>query len=76
MLDSIILKLPVLGLLVQAAVLERVCRVLSSMLKAGVDLPQAMAVTADSSNNAVYRDGLEHIREQMMEGQGLAGPLG
>ena len=47
MLDGIILKLPVLGLLVQAAVLERVCRVLSSMLKAGVDLPQAMAVTAE-----------------------------
>jgi type IV pilus assembly protein PilC len=75
LLDSVILKLPVLGLLVQAAVLERVCRVLSSMLKAGVDLPQAMAVTAEASNNAVYRNGLGHIREQMMEGQGLAGPL-
>jgi type IV pilus assembly protein PilC len=74
-LDSLILKLPVLGLLVQAAVLERVCRVLSSMLKAGVDLPQAMAVTAEASNNAVYRNGLGHIREQMMEGQGLAAPL-
>jgi type IV pilus assembly protein PilC len=75
LLDSFILKLPVLGLLVQAAVLERVCRVLSSMLKAGVDLPQAMAVTAEASNNAVYRNGLGHIREQMMEGQGLAAPL-
>jgi type IV pilus assembly protein PilC len=74
-LDGIILKLPVLGLLVQAAVLERICRVLSSMIRAGVDLPQAMAVTADSSNNAVYRNGINRIREQMMEGQGLAGPL-
>ena len=54
---------------------RRVCRVLSSMLKAGVDLPQAMAVTAEASNNAVYRNGLAHIREQMMEGQGLAAPL-
>jgi type IV pilus assembly protein PilC len=74
-LDGILLKLPVLGLLVQAAVLERICRVLSSMLKAGVDLPQAMSVTADASNNAVYRNGLGTIREQMMEGQGLAAPL-
>ena len=74
-LDGIILKLPVLGLLVQAAVLERVCRVLSSMIRAGVDLPQAMSVTADSSNNAVYRNGINRIREQMMEGQGLAEPL-
>ena len=74
-LDGIILKLPVLGLLVQAAVLERVCRVLSSMIRAGVDLPQAMTVTADSANNAVYRNGINRIREQMMEGQGLADPL-
>jgi type IV pilus assembly protein PilC len=74
-LDGIILKLPVLGLLVQAAVLERICRVLSSMLRAGVDLPQAMSVTAESANNAVYRNGLGHIREQMMQGKGLAAPL-
>jgi type IV pilus assembly protein PilC len=74
-LDGLLLKLPVLGLLVQAAVLERICRVLSSMLKAGVDLPQAMSVTADASNNAVYRNGIGRIREQMMEGQGLADPL-
>jgi type IV pilus assembly protein PilC len=73
--DSIVLKLPVMGLLVQAAVLERICRVLSSMLRAGVDLPQAMAVTADASNNAVYRNGLSAIKEEMMKGQGLAGPL-
>ncbi len=74
-LDGLLLKLPVLGLLVQAAVLERICRVLSSMLRAGVDLPQAMTVTADASNNAVYRNGLNTIREQMMQGQGLADPL-
>jgi type IV pilus assembly protein PilC len=74
-LDSILLKIPVLGLLVQAAVLERICRVLSSMIRAGVDLPQAMAVTADASNNAVYRKGISHIRDEMMEGQGLAEPL-
>jgi type IV pilus assembly protein PilC len=74
-LDGVILKLPVLGLLVQAAVLERICRVLSSMLKAGVDLPQAMSVTADAANNAVYRNGLGRIRAQMMEGEGLAEPL-
>jgi type IV pilus assembly protein PilC len=73
--DSIVLKLPVMGLLVQAAVLERICRVLSSMLRAGVDLPQAMAVTADASNNAVFRNGLSAIKEEMMKGQGLAGPL-
>jgi len=74
-LDAFILKLPVLGDLVQAAVLERTCRILSSMIRAGVALPEAMAVTADSANNLVYYRGLLTIREEMMEGQGLSGPL-
>ena len=55
--------------------LERVCRILSSLIRAGVPLPEAMAVTADSANNAVYRKGVLAIFEDMMEGQGLAGPL-
>jgi type IV pilus assembly protein PilC len=74
-LDSVILKLPVLGDLVRTAIIERVCRILSSMIRAGVALPDAMRVTAESSNNAVYRDGLNTVREEMMEGRGLAEPL-
>ena len=73
-LDALKLKIPVIGDLTETAIIERVCRVLSSMLRAGVDLPRSMAVTADSANNAVYRNALEKIREQMMEGQGLAEP--
>lgn len=74
-LDSIVLKLPILGDLVRTAIIERVCRILSSMIRAGVALPDAMRVTAESSNNAVYRDGLNHVRDEMMEGRGLAEPL-
>ena len=75
LLDSVILKLPVIGDITQTAVLERVCRILSSMLRAGVDLPRSMAVTADSANNAVFHDALEDVRDAMMQGQGLAGPI-
>lgn len=74
-IDRLLLKLPVVGPLVQTAVIERVCRVLASLVTAGVDLPRAMAVTAESSSNVVYKEGLNEIREQMMEGNGLAEPL-
>ena len=74
-LDTMLLKLPVIGDITKTAILERVCRILASLLRAGVDLPQSMTVTADSSNNYVYRTALEDIREEMMEGQGLAAPL-
>jgi type IV pilus assembly protein PilC len=74
-MDSIVLRLPVAGDLVQAVIMERVCRILSSMIHAGVALPEAMAVTSQASNNAVYKEGLEHVREEMMEGQGLSEPI-
>ncbi len=74
-IDSVVLKLPVMGDLVQAVVLERICRILSSMVRAGVPLPEAMGVTSEASNNAVYREGLSHVREEMMEGQGLSQPI-
>jgi type IV pilus assembly protein PilC len=75
-IDMVVLKLPVLGDLVSTAVIERTCRILSSMLRAGVALPDAMRVTAESASNEVYRKGLSTVREEMMEGQGLAEPLG
>jgi type IV pilus assembly protein PilC len=74
-LDAVMLKLPLLGDMIQHAILERICRILSSMLSAGVALPEAMLVTADATNNAVYKRGLDDIREEMLEGQGLAAPL-
>ena len=73
--DSLFLKLPVLGDLVQYAALERFCRILSSMTTAGVPLPEALQVTSDATSNAVFRTGLMAARERMMRGEGLAQPL-
>lgn len=74
-IDAIILRIPVMGDMVRTAIIERICRILSSMLTAGVSLPEALRVTADSANNAVYIRGLNTVREEMIEGQGLAEPL-
>jgi type IV pilus assembly protein PilC len=74
-IDAFVLKVPVLGDLIAHSMLERVCRVLGSMLRAGVALPEAMSVTADATNNAVWRRGIGTARDEMLEGQGLSGPL-
>jgi type IV pilus assembly protein PilC len=73
--DIMILRTPVAGDLMRTAVLERFCRILSSMVSAGVPLPDAMAVTAEGTNNSVYKKGLGEARERMIQGEGLATPL-
>jgi type IV pilus assembly protein PilC len=73
--DQLLLKVPVLGDVMHHVVLERFCRILSSMMTAGVPLPEALKVTSEASSNAVYREGIDTAREAMMRGEGLAQPL-
>jgi type IV pilus assembly protein PilC len=73
--DQLILKIPMIGNLIHTAIIERFCRLLSSMTVAGVALPEAIAVTTAATNNTVFQKGLTEARAAMMRGEGLAGPL-
>lgn len=73
--DRIVLALPVLGVTVQFALVERFCRILASMVNAGVPLPQALQVATDSLHNMVYSRALAEVADAMYEGEGLATPL-
>lgn len=73
--DSMLLRLPAVGPTVRYAVIERFCRILATMVQAGVPLPDAMAVASDGTNNAIYRTALDDVREQMIRGEGIAAPL-
>jgi type IV pilus assembly protein PilC len=73
--DVIVLRVPILGDLIRTAILERFCRILCSMVGAGVPLPEALQVTGNATTNAVFRRGLSTAREGMLRGEGLANPL-
>jgi type IV pilus assembly protein PilC len=73
--DRMLLKVPVVGDLIRTSVLERFCRILHSMVGAGVPLPEALQVTGEATTNNVYRQGLFTARSAMMRGEGLATPL-
>jgi type IV pilus assembly protein PilC len=73
--DKLLLSVPVLGVTIQYALVERFCRVLASMVSAGVNLPEALRVATDALRNRVYIRSLDGVNEAMLEGQGVAGPL-
>jgi type IV pilus assembly protein PilC len=73
--DRFFLAVPVLGATIQFALVERFTRILSSMVGAGVSLPEALRVATESLRNLVYTRSLAGVGESMLEGEGLAGPL-
>jgi type IV pilus assembly protein PilC len=73
--DKSILRMPVLGQVVLYAIIERFCRLLATMMRAGVPLPEAMGVLGDSTKNVIFKRGIDNVHDAMMRGEGLARPM-
>lgn len=66
--DHQILKFPVIGNILQKGAIARFSRVLSTTFSAGVPLVDALESVAQASGNAVYRDAIMQIREDVASG--------
>lgn len=73
--DRMLLAAPVLGEVVRYSIVERFCRLLATMMGAGVPLPEAMAVLGQGTKNVLFQEGLAEVRAAMIRGEGLARPL-
>ncbi|MFT5755920.1 MAG: type IV pilus assembly protein PilC [Alteromonadaceae bacterium] len=66
--DKNILKLPVIGSLLEKATVARFARTLSTTFAAGVPLPDALQSAAGASGNAVFRDAILEIKAEVVSG--------
>jgi type IV pilus assembly protein PilC len=73
--DRLLMALPVVGHLYLLISLERFCRVLAALAKAGVPLPDAIEMSAASTNNTIFVERLAKVREVLVRGGGLSSPI-
>lgn len=66
--DRSILKIPVIGDILDKAAVARYARTLSTTFAAGVPLIDALESAAGASGNAVYRDAILDIRSEVSSG--------
>jgi len=74
-LAQMALALPIWGQLVQLACVSRWARTLSSLMQAGVSLPEALDISAKASGNLCYEKSLALVRLDVMTGTALAHAL-
>jgi len=70
-LDRLMLKLPVIGPIMQKASIARYARTLSTMFAAGVPLVEAMESVAGATGNIVYEEAVLTMRDEVATGQRL-----
>ena len=74
-LDSIILKLPVLGILMRKIAVARFTRTLGTLIASGVPILEGLDITAKTAGNAVVERSLQKVRKSLEEGKTLTEPL-
>jgi len=66
--DKVLLKAPIVGELLHKASIARFTRTLSTTFAAGVPLVEALNSAAGASGNALYRDAIYKIRDDVTTG--------
>jgi type IV pilus assembly protein PilC len=74
--DRVMLKLPVIAPIVQLNELSRCCRTISMLIKVGLPLPDIITMCIQSSGNKIVTQALVDVKQDMLAGEGLAGPMG
>ncbi|HLK03101.1 MAG TPA: type II secretion system F family protein [Candidatus Acidoferrum sp.] len=74
-LDSLILKLPVLGILMKKIAVARFTRTLGTLISSGVPILEGLDITARTAGNAVVERALIKVRRSLEEGKSLTEPL-
>jgi type IV pilus assembly protein PilC len=73
--DRFILKLPILGIIMQKISVARFCRTLSTLISSGVPILDGLEITARTAGNAIIEDAIMAVRKAVESGLTVAQPL-
>jgi type IV pilus assembly protein PilC len=73
-LDGLLLKIPVIGMLRKIAV-ARFCRTLGTLTASGVPILDGLEITAKTAGNAIIEDAVMATRKSVEEGKTISEPL-
>jgi type IV pilus assembly protein PilC len=74
-MDGILLKMPVLGIIMRKIAVARFCRTLSTLLSSGVPILDGLDITARTAGNAIVEDALKDVRKGIERGETVSAPL-
>jgi type IV pilus assembly protein PilC len=75
MIDRVLLTVPVFKAITINANAARFSRTLAILLRAGLPLTEIMDMVVKTTDNGILRGHVEDVRRQLMDGEGLSGPM-
>ncbi len=75
-LDGLLLRMPVMGMLLRKIAVARFCRTLATLTSSGVQILDGLSITARTSGNSIVEDAIMATRKSVEEGKTISEPLG
>jgi type IV pilus assembly protein PilC len=73
--DYIALRIPVMGPLIQKIALSRFCQTFGVLFTSGLEVLKCLDAASNTANNAVIREALNNVRENVKEGNPISKSL-
>lgn len=73
--DSILLKLPIVGVLLNKVAVAKFTRTLGTLVSSGVPILDGLEITAKTSGNKVHEKAIMEVRAEVVGGKTLAEPI-
>jgi type IV pilus assembly protein PilC len=74
-IDSLLLKLPILGVILKKIAIARFSRTLSTLMSSGVPILESLDITARTAGNVVVSEAIMKVRAAIEQGQTFVEPL-
>ena len=74
-LDGLLLKVPIVGMLLRKIAVARFCRTLATLTSSGVPILDGLEITAKTAGNAIIEDAVMAVRKSVEEGKTISEPL-
>ena len=74
-IDGLLLRMPILGLILRKIAVARFCRTLSTLISSGVPILDGLEITAKTAGNAIVEDAIMATRKSIERGETVSAPL-
>ena len=74
-IDGLLLKAPILGMILRKIAVARFCRTLATLTSSGVPILESLEITARTAGNAIVEDAILETRKSVEGGKTIVEPL-
>ncbi len=75
MIDALLLKSPVLGMILRKIAVARFCRTLATLISSGVPILDGLEITAKTAGNVIIQEAIMTTRKSIERGETISAPL-